>query len=86
LDVPDKAIRVFNFQRATVASAAQIVASMGLNGFDELSPTMLNRRIEGQRTRTYAEIYEWLMPGELLEDAPESWRSDWIEASADEFR
>jgi glutamate synthase domain-containing protein 2 len=86
LDVPDKAIRVFNFQRATVASAAQIVASMGLSGFHELSPTMLNRRIEGQRTRTYAEIYEWLMPGELLEDAPESWRSDWIEASADEFR
>ena len=86
LDVPNKAIRVFNFQRATVASAAQIVASMGLSGFHELSPTMLNRRIEGQRTRTYAEIYEWLMPGELLEDAPESWRSDWIEASADEFR
>jgi glutamate synthase domain-containing protein 2 len=86
LDVPDKAQRVFNFQRATVASAAQIVASMGLSGFHELAPTMLNRRIEGQRTRTYAEIYEWLMPGELLEDPPESWRSDWIEASADEFR
>ena len=86
LDVPDKTIRVFNFQRATVASAAQIVASMGLAGFHELSPAMLNRRIEGQRTRTYAEIYEWLIPGELLEDPPESWRSDWIEASADEFR
>jgi glutamate synthase domain-containing protein 2 len=86
LDVPDKTTRVFNFQRATVASAAQIVASMGLAGFHELSPAMLNRRIEGQRTRTYAEIYEWLIPGELLEDPPESWRSDWIEASADEFR
>ena len=36
LDVPDKTTRVFNFQRATVASAAQIVASMGLDGFDEL--------------------------------------------------
>jgi hypothetical protein len=48
---------------------------------------MLNRRIEGQRTRTYAELYEWLMPGELLEEpVPQSWRSDWIEASADEFR
>ena len=86
LDVPDKTTRVFNFQRATVASAAQIVASMGLAGFHELSPAMLNRRIEGHRTRTYAEIYEWLMPGELLEEPPESWRSDWIEASADEFR
>ncbi|MET0896572.1 MAG: FMN-binding glutamate synthase family protein [Mycobacterium sp.] len=86
LHVPDKAERTYNFQRATVASAAQIVASMGLDGFDALTPAMLNRRIEGQRTRTYAEIYEWLMPGELLEDPPESWRSDWIEASAEEFR
>ena len=43
--------------------------------------------LEGQRTRTYAELYEWLMPGELLDDPPpESWCSDWIEASADEFR
>ena len=87
LHVPDKTARVYNFQRATVASAAQIVASMGLDGFDELDPSMLNRRIEGQRTRTYAEVYEWLMPGELLEEpVPESWSSDWIEASAEEFR
>ena len=87
LYVPDKIQRVFNFHRATVASAAQIVASMGLDGFHELQPSMLNRRIEGQRTRTYAEIYDWLMPGELLDDPPpESWCSDWIEASADEFR
>lgn len=87
LDVPDKTQRVLNFQRATVASAAQIVASMGLDGFAELDPAMLNRRIEGQRTRTYAEIYEWLTPGELLDEpVPTSWRSDWIEARADEFR
>lgn len=85
LDVTDKSARVFNFQRATVASAAQIVASMGLAGFGDLSPAMLNRRIEGQRTRTYAEIYDWLRPGQLLEDPPESWLSDWLAASADEF-
>jgi hypothetical protein len=47
---------------------------------------MLNRRIEGQRTRTYAEIYEWLMPGELLDDPPDDWHSDWSKASADAFR
>ena len=87
LYVPDKIERVYNYQRGTIGSAAQIVASMGLNGFHELQPSMLNRRIEGQRTRTYAELYEWLMPGELLDDPPpESWCSDWIEASADEFR
>jgi hypothetical protein len=80
LDVPDKITRVYNFQRATVASAAQIVASMGLDNFAELSPAMLNRRIESQRTRTYAEIYDWLMPAELLQDAPQSWRTDWAAA------
>lgn len=85
LDVGDKSVRVFNFQRETVASAAQIVASMGLSGFGDLSPAMLNRRIDGLGSRTYAEIYEWLMPGELLEDPPESWRSDWVESSASEF-
>ena len=48
---------------------------------------MLNRRVEGGRSRTYAELYEWLVPGELLEASlPDSWCSDWIEASADEFR
>lgn len=85
LYVPDKIDRVANFQRGTVASAAQILASMGLDSFAELNPSMLNRRINSYRTRTYTEIYEWLMPGELLEDPPESWLSDWIEACSEEF-
>jgi glutamate synthase domain-containing protein 2 len=63
LHVPDKIERVANFQRATVASAAQMLASMGLQSFSELTPSMLNR----------------------LECPPESWLSDWIEASAEEF-
>ncbi|WP_280829811.1 FMN-binding glutamate synthase family protein [Mycobacterium sp. OTB74] len=85
LDVPDKATRVYNFQRGTVASAAQIVASMGLDGFHQLAPAMLNRRIDGQRTHTYAEIYEWLRHSELLTHPPESWRADWADARADYF-
>lgn len=86
LHVPDKIERVANFHRGTVASAAQLVASMGLDGFDELDPSMLNRRVDYHRTRSYAEIYEWLMPGELIDNPPESWRSDWVEATAEEFR
>ncbi|MCB0930730.1 MAG: FMN-binding glutamate synthase family protein [Mycobacterium sp.] len=85
LYVPDKIQRVANFQRGTVASAAQILASMGLDSFAELTPSMLNRRVDSCVTRTYAEIYEWLMHGELLEDPPESWLSDWIESCAEEF-
>jgi hypothetical protein len=85
LDVPDKTDRVANFQKAVVASASQMVASMGLESFSELTPSMLNRRVDSYRNRTYAEIYEWLMPGELLDSPPEAWLSDWIEASAEEF-
>ncbi len=85
LHVPDKIDRVANFQKGTVASAAQMVASMGLDSFAELSPSMLNRRIDSYRSGTYAEIYEWLMPGELLESPPDTWLSDWIESSAEEF-
>lgn len=86
LYVPDKIERVANFQRETVASAAQMVASMGLDSFSELKPSMLNRRIDFTANRTFAEIYEWLLPSELLDAPPQGWLTDWIEASADEFR
>jgi len=35
-----------------------MVASMGLDSFAELQPSMLHRRIDSYRTGTYAEIYE----------------------------
>ena len=41
LYVPDKIDRVANYQRATVSSAGQVIASMGLTCFDELQPSML---------------------------------------------
>ncbi|NMM83500.1 FMN-binding glutamate synthase family protein [Rhodococcus sp. SRB_17] len=85
LDVPDKTERVYRFQKATVASASQMIASMGLESFDELQPSMLNRRVDGLTTRTYAELYEWLMPAELLESPPQSWLTDWIVADSLRF-
>lgn len=85
LDVPNKATRVYNFQRATVASAMQIVASMGLDSFDDLTPAMLNRRVEIHRTGTYEELHEWLTPGALLTDPPDSWRRDWERADTERF-
>ena len=85
IDVPDKSARVYRFQKSTVASAKQLIASMGLDGFDELRPSMLNRRVDAFTTKTYADLYEWLQSGELLEDPPAGWRSDWIDADADRF-
>ncbi|MDI9898380.1 FMN-binding glutamate synthase family protein [Rhodococcus sp. IEGM 1409] len=85
LDIPDKSERVYRFQKATVASAQQMIASMGIDSFDQLQPGMLNRRVDGLTTRTYADLFDWLMPGELLESPPQSWLTDWIDADAHRF-
>ena len=85
IDVPDKSARVYNFQKATVASAAQLVASMGLGGFAELTPAMLHRRIDSRRTASYAELYDWLDDGELLSHPPKPWRDDWERARPNAF-
>jgi glutamate synthase domain-containing protein 2 len=86
LDVPDKTERVHRYQQATVAEAQRLIGSMGLRGPEELTPAMLHRRIDHTTTQTYAELYDWLSPGQLLEDPPEQWAADWAAASPDTFR
>ncbi|MEG9227199.1 FMN-binding glutamate synthase family protein [Aeromicrobium sp. Sec7.5] len=85
LVVDDKMHRVFQYQEKTVNSARQIVASMGLDSFDQLSPRKLFRRIDPQVTTTYQELFAWLEPGELLTAPPEAWERDWREAVASSF-
>ncbi|EGD56610.1 FMN-binding glutamate synthase family protein [Gordonia neofelifaecis] len=85
LDVVDKTERVYNLQRHVVDNAKQFVASMGLRSFDDLHPSMLMRTIGPSTSKSYAEIYEWLSPGELLTHPPESWREDWQFSSAEAF-
>jgi hypothetical protein len=85
LVVEDKKLRVRDFQANTVNSAQQIVASMGLDSFADLGPRKLFRRVDPQTTRTYAELYEWLVPGELLADPPDGWSRDWAAASPHTF-
>ena len=85
LVVPDKAERVRRFQEATVQQAAQMIGSMGLHGPHELHPGLLLRRIDHTTTRSYAELYDWLEPGQLLHDAPEGWAADWAAADPDSF-
>ncbi|QDY66200.1 FMN-binding glutamate synthase family protein [Glutamicibacter halophytocola] len=85
LDVEDKGHRVYNYHRLTVTECAQIMASMGLSSPTQLNTRMLRRRVNLQSTRSYATLFHWLRPGELLEDAPGSWKEDWEEADADHF-
>ncbi|MYR61339.1 FMN-binding glutamate synthase family protein [Streptomyces sp. SID625] len=85
LDVRDKTPRVRRFQEATVASALEIMASMGVTDPAELRPHMLRRRIDPHTARSYAELYEWLEPGQLLDEPPEDWAADWKAADPDRF-
>jgi glutamate synthase domain-containing protein 2 len=85
LDVADKTERVFRYQQATVAQAQQMMASLGLAGPHEVHPSMLFRRIDQVRTASYAELYDWLAPGELLAEPPQGWAGDWAAARPDTF-
>ncbi|WP_174557064.1 FMN-binding glutamate synthase family protein [Nocardia jejuensis] len=86
LDVADKAVRTQRYQEATVRQAVQLMASLGAAHPDELTPDMLRKKVSPTTQRSFAELYEWLAPGELLADPPQSWAVDWAAASADTFR
>ncbi|MGW4983865.1 FMN-binding glutamate synthase family protein [Streptomyces mirabilis] len=85
LDVGDKAERVRRLQEATVGSALQIMASMGVTDPAQLHPHMLRRRIDAQTVRSYGDLYEWLSPGQLLVEPPADWATDWKAADPDHF-
>ena len=85
LDVADKTERVLRYQQATVAQAQRMIASLGLSGPQDLNPAMLMRRIDHVRTDSYAQLYDWLAPKQLLHEPPEDWAADWAAASADTF-
>ncbi|SNV27061.1 glutamate synthase (ferredoxin) [Rhodococcus rhodochrous] len=85
LDVADKALRVERYHASTVAQAVQIMASMGVNDPSALTTEMLRKRVATTVVRSYAEIYEWLRPGELLAEPPSTWVRDWRYASAESF-
>jgi glutamate synthase domain-containing protein 2 len=85
LDVTVKTDRVYQFQRTTVRSAQKIMASMGVSGPAELRAHMLRRRVDSTTVRSYAELYEWLEPGRLLDSPPTGWADDWKVADPDRF-
>ena len=85
LHVGDKTERVAQYQAKTVNSARQMLASMGLDSFDQLSPRKMFRRVAFNETKTFHDLYEWLEPGELLKEPRLTWKRDWAVASAESF-
>lgn len=86
LVVPDKAERVHQFQKNTVDSFNQILASLGLEHPDQLGPSFLQRRITHTRTVRFDEIYYYLKPGEILADTEHDfYKNAWEAADPDSF-
>jgi glutamate synthase domain-containing protein 2 len=87
LVVPDKAERVFNFQRATVEALAELVAAAGLDHPTQFAPAHFSRRVSPHEVRSFAELYPPLEPGELLKGSGDKrFEIAWAMASAKEFR
>ncbi|MGW2613704.1 glutamate synthase-related protein [Streptomyces sp. NPDC001500] len=85
LHVADKARQVERYQRETVRDAVRIMAAMGVREPGGLTPAQLVRRVAPGVERSYADLYEWLAPGELLAGPPPSWEADWKAADPDGF-
>lgn len=86
LYVPDKAIRVANFQRETVHSFLEVVGAAGLSHPGELRPWHIMRRTTPTEVKNYDEIYGFLKPGSLLSpDLPAGYARAWQAAQAETF-
>jgi glutamate synthase domain-containing protein 2 len=85
LDVPDKSARVANFHRNTMKGFLELLGAMGLDHPGELRPEHIFRRVDDLRVRNLRELYEYLEPGQLLDDArlPEGLREEWRQARPD---
>jgi len=87
LVVPDKAERVFNFQRATIEALAELVAAAGLDHPTQFSPAHFSRRVSPNEVKSFTELYPSLTPGELLAGTSDKrFETAWAMASAKEFR
>ena len=64
----------------------KIMGSMGIADPAMLSPHLLRKKVSATQQVSYAELYEWLQPNELIEQVPQSWAFDWAAADADSFR
>lgn len=87
LDVADKRVRVANFHRNTMKGFVELLGAMGLHHTSELKPEHIFRRVDDLRVRNLSELYQYLEPGQLLDDnrLPEGIRKEWRQARPDRW-
>ena len=87
LDVPDKATRVHQFHRNTLRALHDLLCAAGLDHPGQLGPEHILRRISPTEIRSFAGIYPYLAPGELLHGVPRHavFEQFWAVARSDSF-
>lgn len=84
LDVDDKSLRVYNYQREMVKNLLEVLAVAGLERLEDLRPHHINHRVGGTVVRNYDEMYPTIPVGCLLTESsiPEQWCAEWGLANA----
>ena len=88
LDVGDKSARVYNFHSNTLEALRGLISASGLNHPSDLRPGHIMRRVSGNRVLSYAQLFDYLEPGELLRGVTDRpvFREYWTQARPDSFR
>lgn len=66
LVVPDKRKRVAKFHKNTIKSVAEILGAMGMENLSELKPWHIFVREDTVKNRNYAQIFDYVKPGDFL--------------------
>jgi len=86
LVVGDKAPRVRQFHQNTLAALGDLVGAAGLTHPSELRPMHILRRVSPSEVKTFAEVYTYLSPGELLAGTRDPlYAQQWAMADAGRF-
>jgi glutamate synthase domain-containing protein 2 len=86
LVVPDKAERVRHFHDSTLEALGDLVGASGLSHPNELRPSHILRRLSPTKVESFAEVYHFLKPGELLSGCRDTtYAKHWAMADAGSF-
>lgn len=87
LDVADKSQRVDRFHANTLKALAEMISATGVTHPRQLGPQHVLSRVSTNEIRSFAELYRFLQPGELIDGSPLHgvYRTYWPAARADSF-
>jgi hypothetical protein len=83
----EKSIRVARYQKETVKSAIDLMASAGLKHPDDVTRDVVTTRLNKHKVASFAELFPELETGSLINEitVPKEFLYFWKKASADKF-